>query len=206
MPWRARPAESPQPAGRGRDIPTPQLIGRPLHPALKGDALKRPFPGISAGSTPTSRALLELRASLANTLIPLTATPSASGSGGDHLAARAHTESIHSPAAGRAAGKLIVRRAQSRMAGKAAILAAIDHLPRVLDPHPLRQRACVPSAHPCDAAFPWCPGHCARRRKSPGGKGIPPGQPACLPKAGQPASLCQDIRDPVAEQDPASQF
>lgn len=25
-------------------------------------------------------------------------------------------------------------------------------------------------------------------------------------KAGQPASLCQDIRDPVAEQDPASQF
>ena len=57
------------------------------------------------------------------------------GSRRHHLAPRAHAEGINPPAAGGAAIELIIRRAQSRMPGKFAILGPVDGGLIVLHPH-----------------------------------------------------------------------
>ena len=92
------------------------------------------------------------------------------------------------------------------MAGKAAILAAIDHLPRVLDPHPYGKGLAFHPHTPAMQHFHGVPGTVPDGENHPAAREFLPASRRVCQKAGQPASLCQDIRDPVAEQDPASQF
>ena len=58
------------------------------------------------------------------------------GSSGNHMAAGAHAEGIDTPAVPGMAGKLVGSGAKTGMSRKGTELAAVDHLPWVLDPYP----------------------------------------------------------------------
>lgn len=58
------------------------------------------------------------------------------GGGGHHHPAGAHAEGIDAPPAQRPAGQLVIRRAQGRMPGETAVLAAIDKGAGMLNAHP----------------------------------------------------------------------